>query len=53
MWKTLDKDSYDQYAKPMNQGLKVVNKYGDAVGGWNTIGYVGDAMEHYNMVQLI
>ena len=53
MWKAYDPESYNEYAKPMNDGLKTVNTIGNAAGGWNGIENAGQKMEKFVLLTLI
>jgi len=44
MWEKVDSKSYDKYAVPATKGFVDVKNVGKSVGGWNTLGAIGGAM---------
>ena len=52
-WKEADPNTYNQYAKPLNQGIKSINAAGNKVGGWEGIDKAGQKMQKAILVQLI
>ena len=44
MWQKADADSYNKYAVPGTKNFNDAKKMGKSVGGWNTVGAIGGAM---------
>ena len=44
LWEGADKESYNQYALPATDSFLSAKNAGKSVGGWNTLGQIGGAM---------